>query len=732
MAPSQGYRKLNDNLPSEIEDLEDLLQRALFHTGIKKREQKWFDREDLATEPYRKENPMCIRQILKGVLQGQRNETAIRLSSYYVNFRQLEPKRAFRELVAWNRLNTPPLGEPELQAVFESTVRGRYVFGCEDDILKSFCGEDVSCSLKKKELETAKVAYDADAEKLIEEELHRIIEARNQLQALEPHLDVMVVGEENTKKAIVVLLLSAKASNPEMKQIILLKATEGAGKSRLMKVLTQGYKVKDVGRFSAHALDYSNLEDFEILRLKELGNLDDEKQGVSTIKFLSSDDQGYTVEITAKDEATGRFTTEQYKIPSITTFSSTIRLLVDSQFERRAWLLGLDETPEQTARISKWRASLELQNAEKLLGLRKITDLEFSNEVYKRFIEQIKLKDIIIPFPRGLLDLLGTEVLRIRGDMDKLLNFVKFYGQLNLKRLQKLSDNLYVLTPEVAVEAATLITEPLVGMLSKIDKRTRELFDALKSIIDVKEREIGVGEKQESLIEEPVTYCKKNATIDKQIREKIAVQTHKSEKTIRAFFSQLESGGYVSSDNKKPKTFTLLYDVSDIEKKLKGMSAKTTSADNLMFELEKEAREWLKTRLENFLPRMGTENPSPDTVGEKEANSYLEEKDPSAGEKISNPSLPPFQTAMAETSLENRQIQKLPNRQAENIAEISDKNDVDIPPEEKEPLFNSCYFCQKPIFEDDWKSDEFTAYKPAHKECYEYQKSLLKKSEAQP
>ena len=53
-----------------------------------------------------------------------------------------------------------------------------------------------------------------------------------------------------------------------------------------------------------------------------------------------------------------------------------------------------------------------------------------------------------------------------------------------------------------------------------------------------------------------------------------------------------------------------------------------------------------------------------------------------------------------------------------------------LTPEEKEPLFDSCYFCQKPIFEDDWKSDEFSANKPAHKECYEYQQGLLKKSEA--
>ena len=64
---------------------------------------------------------------------------------------------------------------------------------------------------------------------------------------------------------------------------------------------------------------------------------------------------------------------------------------------------------------------------------------------------------------------------------------------------------------------------------------------------------------------------------------------------------------------------------------------------------------------------------------------------------------------------------------------VLSRNEVtEVTPDTREPLFNSCYFCQKPIFEEDWKSDEFSAHKPAHKECYEYQQGLLKKPEAAP
>jgi phage/plasmid-associated DNA primase len=66
-------------------------------------------------------------------------------------------------------------------------------------------------------------------------------------------------------------------------------------------------------------------------------------------------------------------------------------------------------------------------------------------------------------------------------------------------------------------------------------------------------------------------------------------------------------------------------------------------------------------------------------------------------------------------------------------SDVLSRNEVtEVTPGTREPLFASCYFCQKPIFEDDWKSDEFTAHKPAHKECYDHQQALLKKSEVEP
>jgi hypothetical protein len=669
MAPSQGYKNLNDNTPTETLDIEKLFHENMIKAGIEQEKRKteaWFDRQDLLGAPYKKATPLCIREILKGTSEGNRSEWTIRLGSYLVNFKQLTQNKAYKQLVEWNALNRSPLNESELKTIFESAIKGRYVFGCDDEILKSFCNENAECLLRKKDVkkeiekkhETEKVTYDPETEAQIEREVQKIVDADNQLEALQPYLDVMIVGEINTKKCLVVLLSSAKLPNPESKQIVILKAESGAGKTTLMRNASQGYRVKNVGRFSAHALDYSNLADFEILSLKELGSMDEEKQGISTIKFLSSDDMGYTVEITVKDEETGKFTTEQRTIPPITVVSSTTRLVLDPQFERRAWPLGLDETSEQTKKIAEWYATQEIEKSEKMLGLKKLTSYEFSGAVYSRFIERFQPRNIIVPFPHQLVRLLGYDALRVRGDIGKLLIFVKLYGNFNLKRLQKIRD-VYIASPQVAIEALSIVLEPLVAMLSRIDKRSKQLFEILRSIKHVEQ--VHAEDQHAGFVEKEITYNEKGNKIDRTTREEIAVKIGKSERIVRRFFNQLETGGYVSSDRKsKSKVFTLLYDVDDIEKKFNGISDKLKTSENLMLEMEKEAQEWLRSHLDKISLTDGEKIISDACAPDNHTENIFHA---STEQSLTRCHLDDNQTALTKMGNQIRSIQKCPDIQ---------------------------------------------------------------------
>ena len=621
---------------------------------------------------------ITFEQMRKGVASGTRHAQGIKYATFLVGVQKFDGVTTLHAMQEWNKLNQPPMNDSDLIRMVENA--------------SGYIAANTP----------AEPTLPPDTEKAIELEVQKVMDADNQLDALGPHLDDMIVGEPHVKKAAMILLLSGKTSNPKMKQIILFKSTEGAGKSYMATALTRGYKTKYVGRFSEHALDYTDLQGYDVLFLKELGLMDEEKQGVSTLKFLSSDDLGYTIEITVKNEDGTGFTTEQRRIPPITVVSTTTRLLMDKQFERRAFPFGLDETSEQTEAIADWAAKNELQESEKLLGSRMSTSQEISTAVYSRFIERFEPKNIIVPFPKTLLQVLGTKVLRVRGDMNKLLTFMKLYGQLNTKRLESAGkDNLYILSPEVALEALNIILEPLSDMLSRIDKRTKQFFDGLKEIVDIVHVKV-----LEVETEKLIKYDVKGSEIDKKLRDRIAVKIDKSESTIRRFLNQLESSGYVSGDGKKPKTFTLLYDVSEIETKVRGISDKIKSHDSLITEMEKEAREW-RGRLSCNTFLGDTNNTSTFAESIRQDPSADSAQPPSPKIVMHDTSLPPSQTALAERTLDNRAIQKLPIIREENMKE--------------------CPLCLKPLPDGGFDTTYYQG-KLAHCVCV----ARLKSQEAQP
>jgi hypothetical protein len=81
----------------------------------------------------------CIDKLLLGVSQGCRNEAALRLSCFFLNFRGDDPDRVWGKVQDWNSRNKPPLSEAELRSAFISAQRHGYIFGCEDVLHRSFC-----------------------------------------------------------------------------------------------------------------------------------------------------------------------------------------------------------------------------------------------------------------------------------------------------------------------------------------------------------------------------------------------------------------------------------------------------------------------------------------------------------------------------------------------------------------------------------------------------------------
>ena len=84
--------------------------------------------------------------------------------------------------------------------------------------------------------------------------------------------------------------------------------------------------------------------------------------GMSTIRFLSGDDQGYTVEVTNRNKETGRMETVQRKIPSMTVITTSTAYNLEAQFERRTHSLNIDQTKDTTRIVIGFKAELLTRN----------------------------------------------------------------------------------------------------------------------------------------------------------------------------------------------------------------------------------------------------------------------------------------------------------------------------------------------------------------------------------
>jgi predicted transcriptional regulator len=386
-------------------------------------------------------------------------------------------------------------------------------------------------------------------------EAQRILESEDPLLEVKKHLDNFIVGEDANKQLLFILLLSGKADR-KLKQIILIGGPSGAGKSNLAS-LAKSFRCYEVGRLTEHALDYLDLTEYEILYLKELGFMDREgnNRDLATVKFLSTDDMGYRIVYVTRDEK-GRLTTQEKVVPPITLLSTTTRIAIDSQFERRGWVLNPDESEEQTKRILAFKAKLKQQENEVFLGLRQMTDADWSRHVIAEVARLIEYHPVIIPFPESMVSLLSAKNLRVRGDIDKLYALVTLTSLIYQKRLPKIGDAI-VAMPWTLEKALSIAYEPVVTMTMQLDKRTRTLLQLMKEF--------------KVTPDTPITPT---------IRGSWATKLNLSEKTIRNYLDELADKGFSRTEYQtKERVDYLLYPVNEIEAKQSSLDLENLSGN---------------------------------------------------------------------------------------------------------------------------------------------------------
>lgn len=378
----------------------------------------------------------------------------------------------------------------------------------------------------------------------------KILDSSEPLDRVDPYLSSIICGEDKNRKILFLKACGTKSTDKRVKWIVIITGESGAGKSAMMSIITKTCKCKVVGRMTAHALDYLELQGYDVLVLKEVGYMDKDDTGLSTIKFVSVDDGGYTVEVPMRDPETGEMTTRQYRIPPINVLTSSTRVQFDPQFERRAEFVNPDESEQQTKRVYEFKAEAERQNAAVKLGKRHWTDEEFATEVIRQVLTGIEDSEVEIPFPTVLNKVLKKTPIRTRGDIGKLYANVRLYTLLT-QRTQKVittpsGGSVIFASPYGGAKVIELFRESFETMIGGLDKRTRTVIQKMA--------ELGWKSKQRISMDE---------------RIKLADQMKKSPQTIYQFLERLYTNTLVKKwkdgDGKTAAvSYELIFDPSEM------------------------------------------------------------------------------------------------------------------------------------------------------------------------
>jgi len=401
----------------------------------------------------------------------------------------------------------------------------------------------------------------------LQDEVERILTSPNPILEVKKHLDNIIAGEDRTKLLVFILALSGKIKDPKKKTIICALQEAGAGKSWMLENIATLFRVKMDSHLTKKALNYmgKELEDYEILYIKELGNLDMENDstGNASIKMLSTDDGGLSTTYTLRDPDTGEFKTETVRTDPITVMTSTTRKNVDEQFVRRYWIVSPDASVEQTKRIKQFKIRHNLQELEVLLGKRKYTDYQYSKAVLKCLVENLPTNlNLLVPFWESVYDILDLRNLRIRGDFDKLKLLIYLFGILNYRNLPVVKMELpngdekvyHVMTPQRAIDVLRIARESLIYMAKGTEGRDYAMLKVL-----------------ESMNFEPMTDTSSGSEIGREEIYKLSRVLGWSVRRVKMTLNKFVDLGFMVSKD-KPTVYYLTQPLEKIEAELSGYS----------------------------------------------------------------------------------------------------------------------------------------------------------------
>jgi len=478
MAPSAGYKRLNDNTPTTVPDLEAELYKAMHQAGFKPKPETpktnaWFDRNDLAGKRFTGKTPPCIEALYNGAKEGERNEHAIRLASFLINFRKLRADTALEQMRKINKLNEPPLDDKELQSIVKSAVNGGYVYGCQDPLLRRNCRRD-DCPIAPANI----------AKMLSQEEKERAEKLLNEAKLLDHALAYgkrRLIGEDDALQSNFIMFCSGRTKYP-ISGVISGFSGSGTNESlRAIKPLIPKEWYFEFTTSTPEAIKYLP-EDFDgtLLIYEAVGVKGD--TGSLSLRAIGEGESIETI-YPMRNELTGKMEMGRAKTNAKNFITTSSDIDINPDLYRRVLKHTMNHSTQLTKRVmaKKLRDAAYPESLKKALGLQK--ELPFKEEDFQNALRLLNWKPEVIVFPPAeLLHILDLAVKReqevaLRTQVEKIINFTKTIALLNQrKRLHiTVAENEYIIAePADFLKAMQILHTSIMETVSRIEKRQEE------------------------------------------------------------------------------------------------------------------------------------------------------------------------------------------------------------------------------------------------------------------
>jgi len=540
MAPSEGYTRINDNMPTEKDDLSAYFYELL---GKEKPENVWFEREDLKGKRYKGRNPPCINSLFRGTKEGSRNEHGVRLTSYLLNFRKYQPNSVLKIMKKWNKLNTPGLSTTELEHIVKSAIHGNYVYGCSDPILQELCNKE-ECPISKKVV----ILTQEDREKG-----EKLLESPNLLQIVLECGRKRLIGEDSALLQNFIEICSGQTLYP-ISGII--SGFSGSGKNECLRAIKPLIPEEWLFEFTTstpEAVKYIP-EDFcgTLIIYEAIGMRS--KTGTLGLRAVGEGESIETI-YPMRDEDTGKMTLGRAKTNAKNFITTESGIDIQPDLYRRVLKQSMSHSFVLTKRVMamQMREAALPESLRQMLqkdGEKKYSTEEFQNALR---VQDWKV-EVIVFTPSSLLKLLDfaatkEQQVALRTQLKKILWFISVLTLLHQKhRVRiKIEGKKYVIANPQDYEVGLRVLEPtIIETISRIGKRQQEVLELFEKI--------GILDKH-----------------------KVAEELNVSTRTAARALKTLGEHGYLSENQsvkpysyqilrEKAKGFAILKDVNEYER----------------------------------------------------------------------------------------------------------------------------------------------------------------------